>query len=395
MTTATVEHRPSLPEILTEERRHRVTRRLVGLGLGLALVAATIAAVMLLRERPAASAAGFRVEPVTRGDVTHEVSATGRLEARTTVSVGPEISGRIVAVAVDFNDHVRRGQVLARFDTSALRAQLDAARASVRVARVAVDSAELAASRTSRELRRITPLRDLGMATAAEYDATADAEREAAEQVMGARARLRLEHASLALAQTNLDHAEIRAPIDGVVITRAVDPGQAVAATLQSPELFVIAEDLGRMRVIADIDEADVGQVSVGQPAYFTVDAFADQTFTAVLDELRAAPTITQDVVTYQAVLTVDNPEHRLLPGMTASVKVITGEARQALVVPNAALRFTPPGQTRTTHGVWVMGDPEPRFVALATLVTDGTRSAVQGELDAGDAVVVGGKELK
>jgi len=393
-TSALEQHRPGLPEILAEERHRRVSRRVLGWTLGLGLVAASVAAVLLLRQPPAAAGSGLRVESVVRGDVIHEVSATGRLEARGTVSVGPEISGRIVEVAVDFNDRVRRGQVLARFDTAGLRDQHAVARAGVSSARVSLHSAELTLEQATRDLHRVEPLYDQGMATAADRDAAADAVRQATEQVAGARARLTLEHANLSLAQTNLDHGEIRAPIDGVVITRSIDPGQAVAAALQSPELFVIAEDLAKMRVIADIDEADVGHIAVGQTARFTVDAFSGQSFAASLTELHTAPKVVQDVVTYEAVLTVENPEHHLLPGMTASVKIVTGEVHDALVVPNAALRFTPPGQAQAGHGVWVAVDGgPPRFVAVDAQVTDGTRSAVRGELQAGDRVIVGAEE--
>lgn len=391
MTTATLERRPTLPDLLVEEQRHRTTRRFLWWGLGLALAAAATAAAVWTRDRPTAGPA-WRHEAVLRGDVTHEVSATGRLEARGTVSVGPEISGRVAVVEVDFNDHVRRGQMLARLDTSALRAQRDEARAAVRAARVAVHAAELAAGRADRHRRRITPLHGQGMASDEENDAAIDAARQAAEDVAGARARLSQALAGLALAQTNLDHGEIRAPIDGVVVTRAVDPGQAVAAALQSPELFVIAEDLGKMRVVADIDEADVGQVAVGQPARFTVDAFAGETFTATVTELHAAPRITQDVVTYEAILSVDNPGRRLLPGMTASVKIVTSEVRDALVVPNAALRWNPPGPPSPHRGVWIVDDAgQPRPVEVEVDVTDGSVSAVRGALQAGDPVIVGG----
>lgn len=391
MSTTTLERHPTLPDLLVEERRHRTTRRFLGWGLGLALVAAATAAAVWTHDRPSAGPA-WRREAVVRGDVTHEVSATGRLEARGTVSVGPEISGRVAAVEVDFNDHVRRGQVLARLDKSALQAQRDEARAVVQAARVAVRAAELAADQADRRQRRVAPLHGYGMASDEENDAAADGARQAAADVAAARARLAQALAGLALAQTNLDHGEIRAPIDGVVVTRAVDPGQAVAAALQSPELFVIAEDLDRMRVVADIDEADVGQVTVGQPARFTVDAFAGETFAATITELHTAPRITQDVVTYEAILTVDNPGRRLLPGMTASVKIVTGEAHDALVVPNAALRWSPPGAPPAARGVWLIGDDgEPRQVAVAVDVTDGSVSAVRGALQASDLVIVGG----
>lgn len=392
MTTATVENHPALPELLADERRHHLRGRLLRWGLGLAFLGATIAAGVVVYTRQAAPAPVFHTEPVVRGEVTHEVSATGRLEARGTVAVGPEISGRIATVAVDFNDHVRRGQVLARFDTAALGAQLDQAHANLQAARVALAEAELDAARTARERRRIQPLEGRGVVATAELDAAVDAELRAANHVKSARAALELQRANHALALTNVEHAEIRAPIDGVVITRAVDPGQAVAAMLAAPELFVIAEDLARMRVIAAIDEADVGQVAVGQAARFTVDAFPDESFAAAVSELHSQPKITQDVVTYEAVLVVDNPGHRLRPGMTASVKVVTAHATDAIVVPNVALRFTPPGNTRSAaHGVWVEDTASiARFVPVTVDVTDGTRSAVRGALRSDEAVLVG-----
>jgi len=391
VTTATLERRPTLPDLLVEEQRHRTTRRFFGWALGLALAAAATAAAVWMHDRPTAGPV-WRREAVVLGDVTHEVSATGRLEARGTVSVGPELSGRVAAVEVDFNDHVRRGQVLARLDTSALRAQRDEARAAVTAARATVRSAELAADQAARRQQRVAPLHGQGRASDEENDAAIDGARQATVDVAGARARLSQAVAGLALAQTNLDHGEIRAPIDGVVVTRAVDPGQAVAAALQSPELFVIAEDLGKMRVVADIDEADVGQVAVGQSARFTVDAFAGETFAASVTELHTAPRITQDVVTYEAILSVDNPGHRLLPGMTASVKITTSEVHGALVVPNAALRWNPPGPPPAHRGVWIVDDAgQPRPVEVEVDVTDGSVSAVRGALQAGDQVIVGG----
>jgi HlyD family secretion protein len=288
MTTTTADPHPGLPALLADERRQRVRGRVLRWGLGLAALAGLTTAGLLLFGRPAASDMVFHGEAVSRGEVTHEVSATGRLEARGTVAVGAEISGRIVSVEVDFNDHVRRGQVLARFDSAALHAQLDQAHANLQTARVALDEAALDATRTTRERRRIEPLHARGMVSDAEFDAAKDAELQAADRVKRARAQVELQRANHTLAQTNRDRAELRAPIDGVVITRAVDPGQVVAATLAAPELFVIAEDLAKMRVIAAIDEADVGQIRVGQAAHFTVDAFPEQRFAATLASCTA-----------------------------------------------------------------------------------------------------------
>ncbi len=358
-----------------------------------ALAGAIAAAVLVWRPRADATTPRYVSATVTRGDVVHEVSATGHVEARSAVSVGAEISGRIASVEVDYNDTVRKGQVLARFDTASLDAQHEQSRASVRAARVAVQEAELAARQAQRERKRSDELYASGaLAMAARDDATTADER-AQTQVLSARAQLALQQASHDLADTNRRRAEIHAPIDGVVLSRAVDPGQTVAASLQAPVLFVIAEDLARMQVVAAIDEADVGQVAVGQTGSFTVDAFPDRRFDATLTELRNSPVITQDVVTYEAILEVDNTGHELRPGMTASVKIVAARDHDALLVPNAALRFTPaaaPPAAPGSHGVWLQDpDQAPRRVEVQVKVTDGVTSSVRGELVPGDAVLV------
>ncbi|MCY1013617.1 efflux RND transporter periplasmic adaptor subunit [Nannocystis pusilla] len=204
---------------------------------------------------------------------------------------------------------------------------------------------------------------------------------------------LGLQRAGSRIVDTNLARAEIRSPIDGIVIRRSVEPGQSVAAAFQSPELFLLAEDLDHMEVRVAIDEADIGQVRAGQRAQFTVDAYPNEAFPAVLTEVRNAAELTQNVVTYEAVLAVDNPGLKLRPGMTASVRVITAEEADALLVPNAALRFTPPGHEDSRNhadGVFVVSEGgRPRFVPLTIELTDGAHTSVRGDLVAGEPVLV------
>ncbi|MCY0989781.1 efflux RND transporter periplasmic adaptor subunit [Nannocystis sp. ILAH1] len=365
----------------------------MGWALAFVVLAGGTGVAVAMRPKPVLEAERYRSEPATRGALVHEVSATGHLEARKTVSVGPEISGRIASVEVDFNDHVVRGQVLARFDKTSLDAEAERAHASLQVARTALAEAEVAAKQTARERRRVEALYLSGAVSAAERDATVSGDEQSAARVRSARAQLGLQQAGGRIVNTNLARAEIHSPIDGIVIRRSVEPGQSVAAAFQSPELFLLAEDLDHMEVRVAIDEADIGQVRAGQRAQFTVDAYPDEAFPAVVTEVRNAAELTQNVVTYEAVLAVDNPGLKLRPGMTASVRVITAEEVDALLVPNAALRFTPSGHEDSRNhadGVFIVGEGgRPRFVPLTIGLTDGALTSVRGDLAAGEPVLV------
>lgn len=391
--------RRELTQVVAEEvSRRRRGRALMWGALALALVGGAAAVIAFRGRGEPATAERFVAEEVTTGRVVREVSATGHLEARGTVSVGAEISGRIASVEVDYNDRVRKGQVLARFDTTTLSAQDQQAHAGLRVAQTALREAEVAAKQAERDRARIVELFGRGMVSAAERDAAVSAADQATARVASAKAQISLQRASDALADTNLSRAEVRSPIDGVVIRRAVEPGATVAAALQAPELFQLAEDLTKMQVMAAIDEADVGLVKVGQAGRFTVDAFPDETFAGQLTELRNAPQMVQNVVTYEAVLEVDNPDLKLRPGMTASLRIVTAEEPAALKVPNAALRFTPPGLEAArggARGVFVDDGGSPRFVPLELGISDGAHTAVRGALEAGARVLVAPAPVK
>ncbi|MDQ3037043.1 MAG: efflux RND transporter periplasmic adaptor subunit, partial [Myxococcota bacterium] len=223
-----------------------------------------------------------------------------------------------------------------------------------------------------------------------------DTARSAAEQtaagVSGARAQIALARSAIRAIETELEHTEIRAPVDGIVLSRSVEPGQVVAATFQPPTLFVIAEDLSRMQVVLLVDEADVGRVEAGQPARFTVDAFPGRSFEARVESVRNAPRTVQGVVSYEAVLSVDNEERLLRPGMTATAEIVTEEVRDALMVPSAALRFVPPGRDAQRSGstLWRLSGGEPVATTVETGASDGERTVVLGdEISAGDVVVV------
>ena len=350
----------------------------------------------------------YRTAPVVRDSFAVTVTATGTVEPTTLVEVSSQLSGEIDSVHVDFNDNVEVGTVLATLDTRKLEAQLAIARASVETAkaRVAVGQADFEIARTL-ERRGVTPHQT--------FIAQEAALKRAEAELRSAEADRDLADATLSLHRTDLDNACICSPIRGVVLDRAVDPGQIIAAALSAPVLFTIAGDLREMQVQVAIDEADIGRVAVGDVARFTVDAFRDRSFPAQISELRFAAEIVNGVVTYKAILNVDNSGMLLRPGMTATAEITVAEVTDALVVPNAALRFAPPQpdaredddrsgllgmlmpttpQAPATAGdgtIWVLRDGQPVETAIETGETDGEVTEILGgDLAEGELVITG-----
>jgi HlyD family secretion protein len=360
-------------------RNRRVVRKVIRWGLIFGAVAGV--GLAILRCRPAPRLTQLISAPVTRGDLEITVSATGTLHALTSVEVGAEVSGRILRVHVDYNSPVRQGQLLAEIDPEQLRAavaqaeaQLAAARAAVRQARATAVQQRLAATRTdalaSQQLVA-TQQREAADATATATEAAFDS----------ARANETLAAAALSQARSRLEKAQIRSPIDGVVLARLVEPGQTLTAGFATPLLFRIARDLRQMNLRVDVDESDIGRVHEGNDATFTVDAFPGRTFDSRVTALRNDAKTVQNVVSYEAVLAVDNAELLLRPGMTATATVVTQRVIGAQLVPNAALRFVPPGAKVTEapagwQHIWRAGVP-PREVLVRTGASDGVRTQV------------------
>lgn len=380
----------SLLEIIERVKRSKRRRWLVVSLLAAMLSIVAVALWISLRPKPLPLAARFRSASVSRGEVVREVQATGRLEAVTTVQVGAEISGKIASVEVDYNDHVTAGQVLARFDRAALSAQQAQIAATLAAARATVEQAKTDREHAASDRDRAVKLFAAGVLTQNDRDNALAAARLAEQRVTAAVAQLAAQQASHSLASTNLDHTVIRAPIDGVVITRNIDPGQTVASMLQTPVLFTVAADLRKMRVIAAVDEADTGEVAVGQRATFTVNAYPSRSFQGVVIEVRNSPQVVQDVVTYGAEVEIDNGDLTLKPGMTASVRIITASSKDSLRVPAAAFQFTPPGEKRRADsGVWTLSAGELRRVEVEAGVSDGELTSVPlGALPVGASVV-------
>jgi len=378
--TPLISPRPALPlaELIAREsaqRRHRRMWRWIAIA---TIPVLAIATYLVLRPRPVPFAQRFRVQPVTVGDVVQEVTATGNVEAITTVQVGAEISGRLAVVAVDYNDRVRAGQVLAEFDRTLLAAQRAQTAAAVAAAAAALEQARTAQQKAQIDSSRALRLWADGGVTDADRDAAVSTARLADQAVSAARAQLTAARAADDVARTNLGHTVIRAPIDGVIITRNVDSGQTVASVLQTPVLFTLAADLRKMQVVAAVDEADVGRLTNGQAATFTVNAYPDRVFNGVVTQVRNSPVIVQDVVTYGTVIAVDNTDFALKPGMTASVRIRIAAVQNALRVPNAGLAFTPPGHPASTApGVWVLQGDSLHRVEVRAGISDGELTAL------------------
>ena len=323
----------------------------------------------------------FRTAPVERGALTVLVTATGALEPTNEVEVGSELSGIIESVFVDYNSSVRSGQALAKLDTSKLEAQAQQLRAAVEAARARVLEAEATLEESRLSLTRTQELYQAELLPQSNLDAAQAAFKRAEASLASARAQVTQSEATLNTVETDLTKAIIRSPVDGVVLVRNVERGQTVAASLQAPVLFTIAQDLREMDLHVDIDEADVSRVQPGQDVSFTVDAYPDRSFPATIREVRFASKTVEGVVTYEAVLGVDNADLLLRPGMTATADITVERIEDALLVPNAALRFTPPEDlptaSRDSGGLVGMLLPRPRFRDRAN-GTDETRGVAR-----------------
>jgi HlyD family secretion protein len=373
----------------------------------------------------------YRTMEATRGDLTVTVTATGNLEPTNQVDVGTEVSGTIETVEADYNDTVRQGQVLARLDTTLLEAQVNQSRAAVESARANLLQARANVEEAASELERFARVRELSggkIPSLQDFEAAEAALKRAAAAEAMAEASIAQAEAKLRIDTTNLEKATIHSPINGVVLARSVEPGQTVAASLQAPVLFTLAEDLTQMELHVDVDEADVGKVTEGQEASFTVDAYPERTFPAHITQVRYGSRITEGVVTYPTVLTVDNTDLSLRPGMTATADIIVRQVSDTLLIPNAALRYAPPPKkdeevgtmggsllsklfprpgrsrkqrsTETGPGgeqrVWTLRDGGPAPVSITTGVTDGIMTEVlSGSVTPGMELIiesVGGK---
>jgi len=313
-------------------------------GIVAAVVVALVAGgVYFYRKRGVQAAEGaFRTVQVERGDIRVAISSTGTLSAISTVTVGSQVSGQVTDVLVDFNDPVKKGQVIARIDPKTYEAQIAQGNAQVASARASLSQAQATLLNAELDYKRKADLGARQLVARSDVDLAKAALDQARAQVNAAQASIRQQAASTQTTQVNLDRTVIRSPVDGVVLTRSIEPGQTVAASLQAPELFTIAEDLAKMKIELAVDEADIGQVRTGQNVSFTVDAFPDRQFRGMVEQVRLSATTTNNVVTYPVVVTVDNSDGTLLPGLTVNAEIEVSKREDVLKVSNAALRFKP-----------------------------------------------------
>jgi HlyD family secretion protein len=400
-----------------------------------AIVVAVAAGIYYYRSDVAAVAPTLNTAEASQGDVVATVEATGTLEAVTTVEVGTQVSGTIKTLGADFNSQVHQGQVIAQLDSSLFDTQVAQEQATVARLKAEVQRARVQAEDAMVKLGRARDLAGKELLARSDLDAAVSTANAADASVKSAEAQLVQAQASLNQAQVNLSHTVIRAPIDGVVIARNVNVGQTVAASMQAPTLFVLAQNLKEMLVNASVDESDIGKIQTNQPVRFRVDAYPNETFTGTVSQVRLQPKVEQNVVSYITVIDVPNPDLKLKPGMTAAVTIETGRADGVIKVPNAALRFRPTqeafaalgqkapeprpraegqtasgggpqagapegggGNSRREHGdgpqrnaVWVLAQNTLKRVPVQVGISDGTSTAVtSGDLTPGTRVVTG-----
>ena len=336
----------------------------------------------------------YKTALVDRGPITAIVTATGTINPVVSVQVGSQVSGKVSQLFADFNSRVKKGQVLAQIDQKPFKARLSQARAAVKSAKGNLARAKVSAAQRKREFDRLAALRPQAFVSQADVDLAETNYREAAANVEVLQAQLDQAQAALASAELDLGYTTIYSPVDGIVVSRNVDVGQTLAAAFQTPVLFIIAQDLTQMQVNANVSESDIGGVKEGTEAHFRVDAYPKQFFEGLVTQVRNAPISIQNVVTYDVVITVGNPELKLKPGMTANVTIVTARKEHSLRVPNGALRFRMPNVPidKKATRVWVLDQHnQPREVEVVTGIADSlSTEIVDGALNEGDRVILG-----
>ena len=398
-------------------------RRLLRRGLWLALVGLVCAGgyFWYQNSQSAANRITYETAQPVRMALTVSVTATGTVQPTTQIDVSSEMSGVVRSVNVDGNSLIRKGDILAELDTERYKAQLTSMQASVAGATAKLADAQATLSASDLALARQESLQKKGLAITQDLEAARAAQARAAAAISSAEADIQIAQSNLELKQLDIDKSQILSPVDGIVLKRAVEPGQTVASSLQAPVLFTLAEDLKHMQLEANVDEADIGTVKAGQQAVFTVDAFPGRSFPARIETIEFSPLTTDGVVTYKAILSVDNSDLSLRPGMTATAQITVQEISGALLIPNAALRYSPPAAAKqesfslsrlflprmprsertakkeTAAGervVWVLKDNAPQSLNITTGASDGKMTeVVKGELDPGSLLITAAKK--
>lgn len=339
----------------------------------------------------------FAVEKVSKANIQNSITATGTIEAVTSVTVGTQVSGIVSRLYVDYNSVVTKGQVIAELDKTNLTSSLNAAKASLLSAKANLQSSQAAMDYQQANYNRYKTLYDKGLVCADDFETARLSYQQAREQVSSARQNVTTAQEEVQRAQTNLGYATITSPIDGVVISKSVEEGQTVAASFSTPELFTIAKDLTNMQVIADVDEADIGEVAVGERVSFTVDAYPNEIFNGKVTQVRLQATTTNNVVTYEVVISAPNADMKLKPGLTANVTIYTAERQGVTSVSAKALRFTPTKETvgkrriidcNGKNKVWTIDGNSLKAHAVNIGMSDGIHTEITGGIADGTEII-------
>lgn len=342
----------------------------------------------------------YATKDLERCTITEFVEASGTINPVNTVSVGSTVSGLVKEIYVDFNSEVKKGQLLAQIDPATFETQVQQNQAQIANAQANLAKLQAVADYNEKQYQRYKNLYAKNFVAKSELDEKYSTYMSDIAQINAARAQISQYQASLKTAETNLGYTKIIAPVDGTVISREVDIGQAVAASFQAPELFLIAQDLTKMQIEVSVSEADIGKVKEGQEVTYALDGYPDREFKGTVSQVRLSPTTVSNVVTYTVIVDVDNDDNTLKPGMTANVSIITSKKEDILCVPNIALKFTPDlnGQKYKEQGIWILENGKPKRIEIETGVSDdNVTEIVSEEIYEGDKIITGisGKNQK
>ena len=371
------------------------------------VIAIVAVVIFLFSQRKPKEEISFETVKVETGNIQNSITATGTIEPVTSVSVGTQVSGIVSKLYVDYNSVVRKGQVIAELDKTNLLSELSSAQSNLESARSEYQSQVSTLNYQKANYQRYTTLFNKGLVSADDYETARLSYLTACEAVDKAKAQIGVMEQNVAKAKTNLGYATITSPIDGVVLSKSVEEGQTVAASFSTPELFTIAKDLTNMQVVADVDEADIGNVKEGERVTFTVDSYPDDTFTGRVMQVRQEATTNNNVVTYEVVISAPNSDLKLKPGLTASVTIYTSEKTGVTCVPSKALRFTPTKETvgnrkivdvNAKNKVWVLKEGSIVARKVSVGMTDGIKTQILDGVSPGESIisdikVTGGEE--
>lgn len=341
----------------------------------------------------------YTTAPIRRATITKVIEASGTINPVQTATVGAQVSGKITAVYVDFNSPVKKGQLLAEIDTSLFQASVDQQRANIQNAKAQLRKLEATTNYDKLMYERYSNLLKKGYVSKAEVDQLKAVYLADVASIQAQKAQIRENEASLRTAESNLGYTKIISPVDGVIISKDVEVGETVASSFQTPELFSVAEDLTKMQIETNVSEADIGNVSVGQEADYTLDGYPNETFKGYVNQVRLSSTTTSNVVTYTVVISVENKDLKLKPGMTANVSIVVNKKENILTVLNSALKFTPVGRDvkYDTQGIWILSkNNKPERITIETGISDDVKTEIiTDKLKEKDLVIIGRKGVE